>query len=97
MVETSSSSSLSLETDLIQIGRMEGQTEVYGKPFPLVLTPREGVKSVNHVVLQEYFIEKHKEIIKAASEYGAVMFKGFEIQSGEEFASVLYKSGLKEV
>jgi hypothetical protein len=25
------------------------------------------------------------------------MFKNFDIQSGEEFASVLYKSGLKEV
>jgi hypothetical protein len=25
------------------------------------------------------------------------MFRGFEIVSGEEFASVLYKTGLKEV
>jgi hypothetical protein len=25
------------------------------------------------------------------------MFKGFEVLSGEEFASILYKSGLKEV
>ena len=47
--------------------------------------------------LQDYFIKNHELIIKAASDYGAVMFKNFDIQSGEEFASVLYKSGLKEV
>jgi alpha-ketoglutarate-dependent taurine dioxygenase len=46
---------------------------------------------------QEYFIKNNEQIIKAASEYGAVMFKNFDIQSGEEFASILYKSGLKEV
>lgn len=47
--------------------------------------------------VQEYFIQKHTEIVRAASEYGAVMFQGFEITNGEEFASILYKSGLKEV
>jgi hypothetical protein len=35
--------------------------------------------------------------MKAASEYGAVMFKGFEIVSGEEWASVLFQSGMKEM
>ena len=87
---------LSLENELIQVGTLDGQTTVYGKPFPLVLTPREGQK-LNFVNVQEYFIKNHDLIIKAASEYGAVMFKNFDIQSGEEFASVLYKSGLKEV
>ena len=38
MVETTAHS---LETDLIHIGTMEGQTTVYGKPFPLVLIPRK--------------------------------------------------------
>lgn len=36
-------------------------------------------------------------MIKAASEYGAVLFSGFEIKSGEEWASVLYKTGIKEM
>jgi len=36
-------------------------------------------------------------VIKAASEYGTVMFKGFDIQNGEEWASVLYNTGLKEM
>ena len=85
-----------LETDLIEVGTMKGQTIVYDKPFPLVLQPRNGQK-VNYVQVQEYFIKNHELIIKAASEYGAVMFQGFEILTGEEFASILYKSTLKEV
>lgn len=42
-------------------------------------------------------MKNHDNIVKAASEYGAVMFKGFEIVTGEEWASVLYASGLKEM
>jgi len=42
-------------------------------------------------------LKNHENIIKAASLYGAVMFKGFEIISGEEWASVIYASGLKEM
>ncbi len=36
-------------------------------------------------------------MLKAASEYGAVYFKGFEIVNANEWASVLYKTGLKEM
>lgn len=39
----------------------------------------------------------HEEVLKASSEYGAVLFSGFEIKSGEEWASVLYKTGIKEM
>lgn len=39
----------------------------------------------------------NENILKAASEYGAVMFSGFEIKTGEEWASVLFKSGIKEM
>jgi hypothetical protein len=42
-------------------------------------------------------LRHHKNIVKAASEYGTVMFKGFEIVTGEEWASVLYASGIKEM
>jgi hypothetical protein len=73
---------------------MEGQTTVYGKPFPLVLVPKG---KVNHVLLQEYFLAHREDINKAASEYGAVMFKGFDLASGEDFASVLHKTGLKQI
>lgn len=76
---------------------MDGSTIVYGKSFPLVISPRSNAGVVNHVLLQEYLIKNNEKILKVASEYGAVMFKGFEVLSGEEFASVLYKSGLKEM
>jgi len=42
-------------------------------------------------------MQKHELILKAASDYGAVMFSGFEIKSGNEWASVIYKTGLKEM
>lgn len=37
----------------------------------------------------------NENILKAASAYGAVMFVGFDVVSGEEWASVLYKLGLQ--
>lgn len=40
---------------------------------------------------------KNDIIRQAASEYGVVMFSGFEIKTGEEWASVLYKSGIKQM
>jgi len=78
----------------IQQGHASGQTIVYGKPFPLILEP---TTPQNHISLQEFFMKNHKAILSQASEFGAVMFKNFDIQSPEEFASILYKSGLKEV
>ena len=59
-----------------------------GKPFPLVMEP--AADKMNFIQLQQYFQEKHDQILKAASEYGAVMFKDFDIRSGEEWASVIY-------
>ena len=59
----------------------------------MVLSPVE--EGTNFVRLQEKFIANNENIRKAASEYGAVMFSGFEIVSGEEWASVLFKSGIK--
>ncbi len=61
----------------------------------MVLSPVHD--GTNFVQLQEYFLQNHEKILKAASEYGAVMFSGFEIKTGEEWASVLYKSGLKQM
>ena len=69
--------------------------EILGKPFPLVLEPKS--EKLNFIQLQEYFLKNHEKIIKCASEYGTVMFKGFEILTGEEWASVIYSSGLKEM
>jgi hypothetical protein len=67
----------------------------FNKPFPLVLAPRSP-KGVNYIQLQEYVMTHHESIKKCSSEYGAVLFEGFDIISGEEFASVLTKLGLKE-
>lgn len=84
-----------LVTPLVKIGEDEAQRTQQGKPFPLVLSPTE--EGINFVQLQEYFLQKNELIRKAASEYGAVMFSGFEIKSGEEWASVMFKSGLKQM
>ena len=52
---------------------------------------------MNFVQLQEYFMQNHEKIRQAASEYGAVMFSGFEVKTGNEWASVLFKSGIKQM
>ena len=79
----------------VQLGSIPEQRVVLGKVYPLVLSP--SVAKVNFIEVQEYFRKHHANIIKAASEYGTVMFKGFDIVSGEEWASVLYQSSLKEM
>eukprot|EP00511_Aplanochytrium_stocchinoi_P002594 CAMPEP_0204830648 /NCGR_PEP_ID=MMETSP1346-20131115/9039_1 /ASSEMBLY_ACC=CAM_ASM_000771 /TAXON_ID=215587 /ORGANISM="Aplanochytrium stocchinoi, Strain GSBS06" /LENGTH=701 /DNA_ID=CAMNT_0051961101 /DNA_START=131 /DNA_END=2236 /DNA_ORIENTATION=+ len=84
-----------LETNLVKLGSIPAQVMVYGRPFPLVLQPRE--KVCNFFQLQEYMREKHAEIQNAASEYGVVWFAGFEVKSPEEWASVLSNTGLKEM
>lgn len=85
----------SLVTPLIQISSIPEQVYLEGEQFPLVFSPR--VPNVNFIQLQEYFAAHGEEILKAASIYGAVMFKGFDIITGEEWASILYKSSLKEM
>ena len=89
----------SLISEQVTIGMIEESQVILGKPFPLVLVPKNADKGekVNFVQLQEYLQKHHTNVIKAASLYGAVMFKGFEIVTGEEWASVLYQSGLKEM
>lgn len=79
----------------MKLGAIPEQRVVLGKVYPLVLVP--SVEKVNFIEVQEYFRKHHENIIKAASEYGTVMFKGFEIVSGEEWASILYQSSLKEM
>eukprot|EP00929_Paragymnodinium_shiwhaense_P014771 TRINITY_DN122732_c0_g1_i1.p1 TRINITY_DN122732_c0_g1~~TRINITY_DN122732_c0_g1_i1.p1 ORF type:complete len:715 (+),score=198.73 TRINITY_DN122732_c0_g1_i1:75-2219(+) len=86
-----------LLTDVVALGSMPEQTVVRGRPFPLVLQPAAGVGATRFVQLQEYFQKHHQQIQRCASLYGSVYFKGFDIANGEEWASVLYSSGLKEV
>ena len=86
----------SLENGVGKIGTIPEQQTVLGKPFPLVISPSSDDK-INFIQLQEYFLKNHENIVKAASLYGAVMFNGFEIITGTEWASVLYASGLKEM
>lgn len=84
-----------METPLIHISTVPGQKVYYNKPFPLVLAPRVPGK-VNFIELQEYVLAHHENIKKCSSEYGSILFDGFDIISGEEFSSVLNKIGLKE-
>ena len=95
MVEAVQDLSDQLTTSLVKIGTDDAQQTQQGKPFPLVLSPVD--TKMTFVQLQEYFIEKNELIRKASSEYGAVMFSGFEIKSGEEWASVLYKTGIRQM
>jgi hypothetical protein len=67
-----------------------------GKPFPLVLEPADGV-CANFIELQAFMQRHHATVLKASSEYGAVLFSGFEIFTGQEWASILYKTGLKQM
>ena len=40
----------------------------------------------------------HNEVVRqAASQYGAILFSGFDIRCGEEWASVLYKTGIQQM
>ena len=42
-------------------------------------------------------MKHHEDVLTAASQYGAVMFSGFEIKSGNEWSAVLGKTGIKEM
>ena len=84
-----------LVSSTVKIGNDVCQKQQSGKVFPLILEPAR--PGVNFVELQEYFQQKHEAVLKATSEYGAVLFKGFDLANGEEWASVLYESGLKEI
>lgn len=95
MVQASDDIAQQLITPLVKIGTDDAQVTQQGKPFPLVLSPVD--RKMTFVQLQEYFLQKNEQILKASSEYGAVMFSGFEIKSGNEWASVIYKSGIKEM
>ena len=88
MVDASTDIAQQLVTSTVVIGTDPAQTTQQGKPFPLVLSPAE--EGINFVQLQEYFLANHDKIRQAASEYGAVMFSGFEVWTGNEWASVLY-------
>ena len=79
----------------MKVGTDEAQLEQKGKPFPLVLSPVN--PGMNFIQLQEYVKSHHEEILTAASQYGAVMFTGFEVKTGEEWASVLYQTGLEKM
>lgn len=39
----------SLENDMVEIGVIDESQIVLGKPFPLVLTPREGAGKMNFI------------------------------------------------
>lgn len=77
----------------VMIGTDEAQRTQMGKPFPLVISPAEGAPK-NFIACQEFLIKNHKDVLKAASEYGTVMFSGWDIASGEEWSSCLNKTSI---
>jgi hypothetical protein len=65
----------------IKIGSDPAQRTQMGKPFPLVLEPADG-EFTSFVVLQEFMQQNHEAVLKASSEYGAVLFSGFTVYTG---------------
>ena len=57
----------------VKIGADEAQRTQMGKPFPLVVEPAPGFDPT-FVNLQEWMTKHHEHVLKAASEYGAIMF-----------------------
>ena len=83
------------QSGYVKIGSDPHQRTQKNKPFPLVLEPAEGTDN-SFVNLQQWMQKHHALVLKAASEYGAVMFSNFAVESGNEWASVLFNSSLKE-
>jgi hypothetical protein len=50
----------------------------------------EPTQPINFLILQEYIKKHRQEILNAASEHGAVLFRNFDIESAEEWASLIY-------
>ena len=42
-------------------------------------------------------MKNQKALLKEASDHGAVLFKGFDVRCAEEFASIMSKTGLREM
>jgi hypothetical protein len=89
---------LDLKNDLMEM-MIEAPTTsvgmVNGKTFPLIFTPLHN-KLVGFIELQEFFIRSHDKLKEQLSEHGAILFKGFDIRTPEEWASVLNKTGLMD-
>lgn len=85
-----------IKSGQVKLGSDPKQRQQMGKPFPLVLEPADHVYA-NFISCQEFMQKNHDAVLQAASEFGAVLFSGFKIQTGEEWASILYQTGLKEM
>uniref|UniRef100_A0A7S1QFZ7 NADP-dependent oxidoreductase domain-containing protein n=1 Tax=Neobodo designis TaxID=312471 RepID=A0A7S1QFZ7_NEODS len=84
----------------VAVGTDPAQREQQGKPFPLVLVPNPAGKHAagsNFVLLQEFMRANHEAVRRAASEYGAVLFSGFDVRSGEEWSTLLNSTGIKQM
>lgn len=63
---------------------------------PVLLNPVSTTRPTNFVMLQEYVAAKRAVLLRSASEYGSVLFRGgFDIKSAEEWHSILTQLGLK--
>jgi hypothetical protein len=57
---------------------VEGQSSTQSGKFPQVYGP---LFTNSYVCLQQHFMQNSDEIIKLVHKYGAVLFRGFDIQS----------------
>lgn len=80
-----------MEESIFKQIQIDGQSKSEGKPFPKCYGP---VGETNYILLQKYFAESGKAILKELNEEGALYFRGFDVKSAEEFSSILSKLGV---
>lgn len=71
------------------------QTTIHKGKFPVIWGPG-APHFKGFVALQELFEQYREQILHKVSDVGAVLFRGFDIQSANEYVSVLHKLGLAE-
>ncbi|KAH7685248.1 Clavaminate synthase-like protein [Dioscorea alata] len=79
-------------------GSIGGEKEFNGKVFPLTLVPpqRNDMMKNSWKDLVEKVKKEKEKLSECLSDYGAILFRGFKVESGEEFEKVVESFGWDE-
>ena len=69
--------------DQVSLAAVAGQQKHDGKAFPLVLRSENAAASLQETV--GWAQRERKELLRQASEHGAVLFRGFPVKNAEDF------------
>lgn len=79
---------------MVQVKALPECKNYNGFDFPLTYQPsEEGKKSYPY--LQQWIFENKQELIKKTAEHGCILFRGFDLQTPEEFTAVIDSIGLQ--